>query len=153
MALKKDKLDTVFSLLVRERSEWKCENCGRDFSANRASLHCSHINGRRHNSTRWHPYNALAHCVGCHRNLGGEPVQFTRHAEYEYGEMTVEQVARAALHPMKIKPWQKEEIYQHYKQELARLKQLRINGIAGRIEFSAPDWYQQGITLRMGEAA
>ena len=67
--------------------------------------------------------------------------------------MTIEQVSRAALHPMKIKPWQKEELYQHYKQELVRLKQLRITGVLGRIEFTAPDWYQQNITLRMGEAA
>ncbi|ECC3110491.1 hypothetical protein KU45_23900 [Salmonella enterica subsp. enterica] len=67
--------------------------------------------------------------------------------------MTIEQVSRAALHPMKIKPWQKDELYQHYKQELVRLKQLRITGVLGRIEFTAPDWYQQNITLRMGEAA
>ncbi|EHI9124251.1 hypothetical protein J9P93_004629, partial [Salmonella enterica] len=49
--------------------------------------------------------------------------------------------------------WQKDELYQHYKQELVRLKQLRITGVLGRIEFTAPDWYQQNITLRMGEAA
>ncbi|MDE9575227.1 hypothetical protein L2106_17710 [Citrobacter portucalensis] len=153
MALKRDKYDTIFSELVRERANWCCESCGRDFSNNRASLHCSHINGRRHTATRWHPLNALAHCVGCHRRLGEEPIQFSRHAEYEYGVMTIEQVSRAALHPMKIKPWQKEELYQHYKQELVRLKQLRITGVLGRIEFTAPDWYQQNITLRMGEAA
>lgn len=43
-------------------------------------------------------------------------------------------------------------LYQHMKSELKRLQELRAHGVTGRIDFTLPDWYQDGIQLRMGES-
>lgn len=151
MALKRDKFDTVFSNLVRERADWTCDYCGRTFHHEKQKLHCSHFKSRRHKSTRYHPYNAFSHCIGCHRQLGEDPYEFTRHAEITYGEMTIDRVAHLAALSMRLKPWQMDEIYQHMKSELKRMTSLREQGVTGRIEFILPDWYQDGIAYRMGE--
>ena len=153
MALKRDKWDVVFSQLVRERTGWECDYCGRNFQHEPAKLHCSHFKSRRHKATRYHPFNAFAHCIGCHRRLEEDPYEFTSHAEIVYGEMTIERVARLAAIPVRLKSWQMDELYQHMKSELRRLQALRMDGVIGRIEFTLPEWYQEGITFRMGEAA
>ena len=153
MALKRDKFDDVFSQLVRERTNWECDYCGRTFHHERARLHCSHFKSRRHKSTRYHPYNAFAHCIGCHRKLEEDPYEFTAHAEIVYGELTIERVARLAAVPLRLNDDMKVELYQHMKSELKRLQALRAQGATGRIEFTLPEWYQEGILCRMGEAA
>lgn len=153
MALKRDKFDDVFSQLVRERTNWECDYCGRTFHHEHAKLHCSHFKSRRHKSTRYHPYNAFAHCIGCHRKLEEDPYEFTAHAEIVYGEMTIERVARLACVPLRLNDDLKAELYQHMKSELKRLRELRAGGEVGRIEFTLPEWYQEGIVVHMGEAA
>ena len=67
--------------------------------------------------------------------------------------MTIERVARLACVPVRLKPWQMDELYQHMKSELKRLRELRAGGEVGRIEFTLPEWYQEGIMVHMGEAA
>lgn len=52
MALKRDKFDDVFSQLVRERTDWSCDYCGRTFHHERQKLHCSHFKSRRHKANR-----------------------------------------------------------------------------------------------------
>jgi len=151
MALKIDKFDKVFSQLVRERTNWQCDYCGRHFHHEKAKLHCSHFKSRRHKATRYHPYNAFSHCVGCHRKLEGDPYEFVNHAEITYGEMTIDRVAHLACVPVRLKPWQMDELYQHMKGELKRLQEAREGGDCDRIEFTLPDWYQEGVTMRMGE--
>ncbi|WP_265524641.1 hypothetical protein [Providencia rustigianii] len=151
MALKRDKLDIVFSQLVRERANYVCDYCGRQFRHEPSKLHCSHFKSRRHKSTRYHPFNAFAHCVGCHRKLGEDPHEFNAHAVITYSEMTIDRVARLAGTSVKLKPWQMDELYQHMKNELKRMQELRAEGFMGRIEFTLPDWYQQGVTYQMGD--
>ncbi|WP_084976857.1 hypothetical protein [Plesiomonas shigelloides] len=151
MALKRDKWDAIFSELVRERTNWQCEYCGRHFNHDHQKFHCSHFKSRRHKATRYHPYNAFAHCIGCHRKLGEDPFEFTMHANITYGEMTIDRIAHLSAIPIRLKPWQMDELYQHMRRELVRMRDLRASGEVGRIEFTLPDWYQDGITLRMGE--
>jgi len=67
--------------------------------------------------------------------------------------MTIDRVAHLACVPVRLKPWQMDELYQHMKSELKRIEELRRQGVMGRIEFTLPDWYQEGITIRLGEAA
>lgn len=153
MALKRDKYDAVFSELVRERTNWQCDYCGRYFHDDHSKLHCSHFKSRRHKATRYHPFNAFAHCIGCHRKLGEDPFEFTMHANLTYGEMTIERVAYLAAMPARLKQWQMDDIYQHMKGQITLMREKRLEGCTGRIEFTLPDWYQDGVTLKMGEAA
>lgn len=149
--LKRDKLDDVFSQLVRERSNWVCECCQRDFSMERGALHCSHIYGRVHRGTRWHPFNALSHCFACHGRLGMEPRLMSMHAEYELGAGTIERVSQLAMAPAHWTADQLEDLYHHYRKELQRIVLARIEGDNRRIEFYALPWYQQGVKKHHGQ--
>ena len=73
------------------------------------------------------------------------------HANITYGELTIDRIAHLSAIPIRLKPWQMDALYQHMRRELVRMRDLRASGEVGRIEFTLPDWYQDGITLRMGE--
>lgn len=70
--VKVDKLDTLFSKLVRSLAGWKCELCGK--SGETGQLHCHHFIGRRYRRTRWLTENAIAACVACHNQLEDFPL-------------------------------------------------------------------------------
>ena len=61
------KADAKFSLFIRERANWKCQRCYKDFSNNKGQLHCSHFWSRRHSSTRYDAENCVAACYSCHK--------------------------------------------------------------------------------------
>ncbi|WP_162505637.1 hypothetical protein [Candidatus Arsenophonus triatominarum] len=68
-----------------------------------------------------------------------------------YGEMTIAKIAMLANMTVRLKVGEMDEIYRQMKSELKRIKTMRLQGFSGRIEFFLPDWYQAGITFRMGE--
>ncbi len=68
--LRVDKLDTLFSKLVRSLAGWKCELCG----ATGVQLHCHHFVGRRYLQTRYLIENAISVCVSCHNQLEDFPL-------------------------------------------------------------------------------
>lgn len=90
MRIKLDKLDILFSKVVRMRAiadTGGCEYCGTqkypitkedgtEFPAWK-QLHCSHYVGRRHRGTRWDLDNASGICFPCHIRLGGLPFVHT----------------------------------------------------------------------------
>lgn len=138
-AIKRDKRDEVFSMLVRERAGWTCEACGKYYpEGQRQGLHCSHIFSRRHRATRWSPDNAAAHCFSCHQRLGGDPVEFARWAETYLGEGRLRLLREKAHSICKLTKADLEDIYKHLKAEHKRISGLRSNGVAGRIEFDDP---------------
>ena len=137
-AIKRDKYDALFSFLVRERANWKCEYCLRDFRHDPHSLHCSHVFGRRKQSVRCHPDNAMAHCIGCHRILGENPVEFARFVMETLGEQRYERLKVLANKPTKFTKADKELIHKHYLAEKAGMVKMREEGFQGRIEFSLP---------------
>ena len=69
MAIRRDKYDAAFSLLIRERDGYTCQACEKYGGL----IDCAHIFGRRHASTRYHPDNAVALCRGCHMRFTEEP--------------------------------------------------------------------------------
>lgn len=69
--------DKAFSDYIRERDNWTCQRCGRQYnplvSTDRMALHCSHFKGRGKEATRFEPLNADALCYGCHRYFTAQP--------------------------------------------------------------------------------
>ena len=136
------KHDDIFSKIIRERADWTCEKCGRDYHANRAGLHCSHVYGRRRMSVRYDIDNAMAHCVYCHKILGENPIEFTKLYMEKYGQGRLDLLTEKANSTRKWSPpskktgykGEKEEMYKHYKGELNRLLALRAEGVKGWIE-------------------
>lgn len=71
--IKRTKEDAAFSLLVRERDNWTCQRCDKRFVPPTRALHAAHCFGRRKESTRHDPENAVAACYGCHQYLDEHP--------------------------------------------------------------------------------
>jgi hypothetical protein len=117
-----DKRDTVFSKLIRLRARWNCEKCGRYFQFGHG-LQCSHFFSRRHQSTRWHPDNAAAHCFACHQRLGENPVEFAAWIRGYLGDVRYEELAARRGRVMKRTKAELEELYQHLKEQLAALEE------------------------------
>src|SRR3990167_7690933 len=116
MRVKRDKRDAIFSLLIRERSSWLCERCGKQFSREDGQgLHCSHFISRRHRSTRWHPDNAAAHCFSCHQYLGEHPMEFTRWIEARLGQGRADIMMRYSQVVAKFSKKDLESIYRFMK--------------------------------------
>ena len=137
MKVKIKKEDRVFSLLVRERVNWRCENeeCGANHYENRRTLHCAHIESRRHTATRLHPCNAVALCFTCHRYFTEHPFDWTDWCRDKFGGDFIAELRFVANQPVKWTKRDREDIYRHLKAEYKRMLGERVR-TSGRIEFS-----------------
>lgn len=136
--------DVWFSLCVRERADWRCQACGKKYEpwytakglpANQG-LHCSHYIGRGNYAVRFEPYNADAHCYGCHAKFEGNPHAFRTWKENQLGDLygiLIEKSNDAMLGKQARR--EKKEIAMHYKSEFERMRDLRDSGKLGRIDF------------------
>ena len=138
--MKVSQADIAFSWCVRERAEWTCEICGTVYHPPTAGLQCSHFIGRGHYATRYHPLNAFAHCAGCHFKMESNPHNFVKWVKKTLGEKTYNSVVRLSENITEGKAARQSEkqISKHYRSELARMQELRAQGVTGRIEFT--DW-------------
>jgi len=110
-----EKLDVIFSKLVRTKSEWRCDRCGADHSFSHEELHCSHFMGRRYRATRWDFDNCFAHCRECHHYLGLNPVIFRRWALKMMGNEKYHHVRIKAETVTKLTEADKERLYSRLK--------------------------------------
>lgn len=121
MKIRIDKRDTVFSLIVRLRAAFMCDRCGRYFPKGHG-LQCSHFYGRRHKATRWAFDNAAAHCFGCHRHLGENPIEFNAWVRKHLGDARYDALAEKHRRIVKRTKTELEELYQHLKEQYAALQ-------------------------------
>lgn len=132
--IRRDPADVLFSKCVRERTNWTCESCHKQFQHGAQNLHCSHLFSRRHMSTRYSPENAFAHCFSCHQRLGSDPVSFAQWAEAKMGPAKVKALHTKAHLTLKLSKVDKAYIAAHYRGELKRLNALRASGQTGYIQ-------------------
>ena len=90
MKIKIDKLDILFSRLIRLRADRHCEYCGKYKGFE--NLQCSHFIGRRKKATRYDPDNACGLCFSCHLHLGENP--------YEHNEFFKKQLGSDRLNSL-----------------------------------------------------
>lgn len=130
MKIRIDKRDTVFSKLIRLRARFNCEKCGRYFPQGHG-LQCSHFFGRRHQSTRYDPDNAAAHCFVCHMQFTENPIAFTAWIKRYLGDARYD--ALQLRHRQIVKRTKKdlEELYQHLKAELMALQADPNHSVVG----------------------
>lgn len=119
MKIRVNKIDTLFSRFIRTRDKG-CQWCGRQDG----TLQCSHIFGRRHMATRWDPLNAKTLCFTCHRRWHEDPVEAFRWIEEYLGKDRLDELRRKAHGVVKLKPADKEAIYQDLKLRLEGLESL-----------------------------
>lgn len=137
--------DVWFSLCVRERADWTCQACGKQYTpwftakgipAN-PGLHCSHYVGRGNYAVRFDPDNAVAHCYGCHVKFEGNPHNFMVWTLERLGQTLYDILIEKSNDLMLGKEARrsKAEIAAHYKAEFERMRSERDNGKVGRINF------------------
>lgn len=119
MKVRQDKLDVIFSKLIRLRDNNTCQRCGR--TAATVKIECSHFWSRRHQATRHHPDNACAHCFTCHQYLGENPVEFQSWIRGYLGDERY--AALNNLHHTIVKRTKVEKaaLYSHLRQQYAAL--------------------------------
>ena len=135
MGLKRTAADDLFSKCVRERTDYTCERCGKQYDRSSTGLHCSHNYSRRHRTIRWCKDNALALCYGCHQWYEGNPPESGRWLEQKLGSGCIEILEQKKNSRVKVPKHEEKEIAAHYRQELKRLKERRAAGEVGIIEF------------------
>ena len=136
MGIKRTKYDAVFSDLVRERVNYTCEHSGIYIpEGERQACHCAHIHGRKNQSTRYDPDNAVCLSAKSHYYFTDHPTEFTYWLEEYLGEGHLDLLREKAR---QIKKWykgEKDEMYKHYKAELKEMRRKRADGDTGRIDF------------------
>ena len=134
--IKRTPLDAVFSDLVRERADWTCEVCGKEFPDRKgAGLHASHYFGRRGASTRHHGDNVWSHCFGCHQKLGANPHEFRSWVYKQLGESRYDDLVLRANSVCKRTKAERKEMLAHFKAQLEYIRKRRKEGETGLIEF------------------
>lgn len=126
MKTKSDKVDKLFSKLIRLRDDGLCQRCGQHESE--VKLDCSHFFSRRHQATRHDPDNACAHCFTCHQYLGGNPIIFSTWIRSYLGETRYEMLYAKHSTIKKRTKREKEELYQHLKQQFETLQWAKNTG-------------------------
>jgi hypothetical protein len=114
-----NKLDKLWSLLVKHRAGFKCEYCG----TREKMLNSHHIYSRSNRSTRWDLENGVCLCVGHHTfstkfSAHKTPTEFTEWLYEVKGEAFMNKLKVKAHAIAKLKPFEKEEMYE----ELIKLK-------------------------------
>lgn len=129
MRIKVDKLDTKFSLLIRERARWRCEYCGRYFpEGERGGLSCSHFIGRRKRSVRYDPDNAAAMCYACHMKCEENPLDFATWVRLRLGDERYDDLRQRASYPLKLTKVDREALYTHLKEQLKKQEKAHREG-------------------------
>ncbi len=125
--------DREFSRCIREASNWTCERCGAQHEEKSMGLHCAHFMSRGNWGTRFDPDNVAALCYGCHSYVDREPYEKTAWFEKRLGNGLAEIIIEKAKRPAYGIKKQKKAIAKHYREELKRLRQLRMDGDNGQL--------------------
>lgn len=136
--IKRTSADNWFSKCVRERADYFCQACGKQYDKSSMGLHCSHYFGRRNMGVRYDPLNAMAHCYGCHQKFGSNPEWFHDHYVDTYGEAALEILKEKVrcLDTAKLcGAKNKAAIGTHYRKQHAFMLELRADGETGWLEF------------------
>lgn len=135
--MKHSPADAAFSKCVRERADWICEKCGKQYEEGSMGLHCSHIFSRRHRTIRWCGDNAQALCFSCHQWFGGNPADSGLWVTDLLGEGHMALLREKKDCGIKVPKTEEKEIAKHYRTQLEKIKSERSDGKTGRIEFES----------------
>lgn len=138
--IKRTPADDAFSLCVRERANWICEKCDQIYPEGQltgrcSSLDCSHHYGRGNWSVRFNPNNGESLCYGCHSHYGGTETRAKEVLGEGLFDLLTEKKNDTNLGKLYRKTKGKGDIAKHYREEFKRMRELRAQGVTGRIEF------------------
>lgn len=142
LLMKIDKYDRTVSDVIREAADWACEICfiqSRPESMTFKKMECSHDRSRRHVLTRYDPRNLICSCSGCHRKTTEDHYYHEKEFTRIKGGEVRQLMREMSLPGGRLKSWERDEIRKHYQEELKRIKEMRMNGVQGKIELEIPE--------------
>ncbi|HEX7041600.1 MAG TPA: hypothetical protein VF202_15895 [Trueperaceae bacterium] len=126
--------------LIRERDDWTCVRCQRQFPDRKGrDVHCSHFYSRQYTSVRWHPDNLLTLCARCHDFVGKDHDEHVRLMLRVLGEVRYEELRTRKRQVYRYRKDDKKAMLSHYRDELFKLKKLREAGATGPLHVVAYD--------------
>ena len=102
MAIKRDKVDALFSKFIKLLSDGYCKRCGKYLGVKSRGLHCAHYKSRGIKTTRWDRANAQALCYGCHRYIDHNPLIKAEFFLEILGQEEFNALNWRADHPVKV---------------------------------------------------
>lgn len=131
--------DKWFSMCVRERAEWRCEECGTQYTPPTSGLQCAHIFGRANKAVRLDPLNAFALCMSCHQHYTANPMHFATFVRMKLDQDEYDILNEKSLNIIIGKEMTQAiksgDAAKHYKKEYEKMRAERDNGKTGRLEF------------------
>lgn len=88
--------DRKFSKLIRERDNWTCQRCGKQYVPPTNALHSAHNFTRRIKATRLDEFNAISLCYGCHQFVDSHADEKERLFRAQFGDEAYEATAAKA---------------------------------------------------------
>jgi hypothetical protein len=139
--MKRDATDAIVSDLIREASDWICERCGLGFPDRKSrAFHASHYFSRAYNATRWFPDNLSGLCGKCHDEVGKDPGAHHYFMLMKLGDVRMSELRiRKNTFIARYKAADKKAMREHYREELERIRALRMEGRRGVVEVVAYD--------------
>lgn len=89
------KATKLHSKIVRERTGYVCERCGKTRDDG-VQIQCAHIISRNYGGTRTDERNAFALCASCHWYFGKWPVEFGKFVHDKIGSELYEELKEKA---------------------------------------------------------
>ena len=129
--VKRDKIDKVFSELIRRKSKGVCavskvmpDICKSPINKWKYGMDCSHTGfGRRNQSTRFSFLNCDAVCKGCHRKLGESSIFASSFKYKQLGARKFNELTDESNKVCKRSKADKEDLYKDLKEQLKELDQ------------------------------
>lgn len=138
--LKRDATDALFSDAVREAADWVCQRCNRPFPLRKGQdVHCSHFFSRKYKSTRWFPDNAACLCATCHAIVTDDPHEHATLFRRLLGEVRYEWLIKRKQLIVRYRAADVKAIREHFRDQIERMKELRISGVVGVLQLVAYD--------------
>ena len=140
MKIKLNKTDKQFSLVVRSAAGWTCSCCGKQSppDVDNGMMDNAHNVSRSVRIIRYDPRNTTCLCRGCHIRMTKDPHEHVSFFKSLSGENY--EFCRDMKNDNMVKLTKNEEewIYQHYRKEEKRIKELRADGFTGKIIVDIP---------------
>ena len=140
MKIKRNTTDKYFSDAVRMAADYTCQCCSKQSQPpfDNGMIDAAHCHSRHKRATRWHPGNIVCLCRACHMRQTNDPFEHTSFMRSYHGE-GVQLMRELSQSLLKITKKDEKLILAHYKAEIKRIKQLRMDGVCGKIELEIPE--------------
>jgi hypothetical protein len=140
--MKPNPADHWCSMCVRERAEWKCQRCGKQYVYPDSSmgLDCCHYQTRDEWATRYEPTNLFSLCRGCHGYFDRERrFEFEGFYIVKFGQAKLDNLRGLACDISRSKEIKrtrgKGDIAEHFRNQYKIMLEKRAAGVTGWLDF------------------